>query len=413
VQLLFVGGNVEWVLRQLSTKKQDGENVLEWLSYALGAFRWFKRRHYRSEVIASVQAALFNTSDEALRAIRARYPNLNDLIDKQLYTGQNDETAATIILRQILVDTIPETTPDRNPRIAARLRDWLRNPENVRVKYLLPGGHGQMQPDTDTKLWNLQWSIAFVRSGSRVGKVSESAERYLISGILEALGAPERDFASSPSTTPDLFEKDFNGYETKVSLSRTDVGIVLLDAETGAQITAQRSLTQADLQSVPIEINIGTFVNLTLQDGEIVSCLITPPGNEVYGSMRAFWWALACTTVRTTYAKVIRIDTTMEEFPRIFASAISMWNIAINEARSIDNMRDLIMPMRNVHFEVINEMRDQEDDPVLQMGLDIALAMVLATQAGDPKLEAYAFRCFNRFMWLPGEEPAEFRIHAA
>jgi hypothetical protein len=57
-------------------------------------------------------------------------------------------------------------------------------------------------------------------------------------------------------------------------------------------------------------------------------------------------------------------------------------------------------------------MKEDAEHPAHKMGLEIALAMILATQAGDPKLERYAFQCLNRFIWLPGEEPAEFRQHA-
>lgn len=43
-----------------------------------------------------------------------------------------------------------------------------------------------------------------------------------------------------------------------------------------------------------------------------------------------------------------------------------------------------------------------------KLGLDIALAMVLATQSEDPRLEAFAYQRFKRFLWQPGEEPKEF-----
>jgi hypothetical protein len=48
-----------------------------------------------------------------------------------------------------------------------------------------------------------------------------------------------------------------------------------------------------------------------------------------------------------------------------------------------------------------------------RLGLDIALAMVLATQSEDPKLEAYAYQCFKRFLWQPGEGPIEFQEYQA
>ena len=72
-------------------------------------------------------------------------------------------------------------------------------------------------------------------------------------------------------------------------------------------------------------------------------------------------------------------------------------------------MRDLIMPLRNVHYEVINKLRNETTNEAERLGLDVALAMVLATQSEDAKLEAHAYQCFKRFLWQPGEEPAEFQ----
>jgi hypothetical protein len=46
------------------------------------------------------------------------------------------------------------------------------------------------------------------------------------------------------------------------------------------------------------------------------------------------------------------------------------------------------------------------------LGLEIALAMILATQSEDEKLEKFAFQQFKRFLWQDGEGPQEFRMHA-
>ena len=75
-------------------------------------------------------------------------------------------------------------------------------------------------------------------------------------------------------------------------------------------------------------------------------------------------------------------------------------------------MRDMIVPLRNVHLTVISQMKEKETSEAAKLGLDIALAMVLATQSEDPKLEAFACRRFKRFLWQPGEEPVEFRQFA-
>jgi uncharacterized membrane protein YgcG len=95
---------------------------------------------------------------------------------------------------------------------------------------------------------------------------------------------------------------------------------------------------------------------------------------------------------------------------RVFAEARAMWDIAIKEAGSIERMRDLIVPLCNVHLTVISQMKEKES---AKLGLDIALAMVLATQSEDPRLEAFAYQRFKRFLWQPGEEPREFHRYAA
>lgn len=228
----------------------------------------------------------------------------------------------------------------------------------------------------------------------------------------EVEGHTESPLERTP-THPRLFEADFYGSETKVKLVRSDVGIAMIDAETDGQITVQRSLKQSDLEAVPAGVDTGVFVNLTLQDGEIVSCFISEPENEIYGSMRAFWWSLARRNVWTACLNTLSIKSDTPGFAAVFGQAREMWDEAIKQAGSIDNMRDMIMPMRNIHFEVISKMKAGTENPAQKLGLEIALAMVLATQADDRKLEAYAFRCLNRFIWLPGEEPAEFRQHAA
>src|SRR5688572_1483534 len=93
---------------------------------------------------------------------------------------------------------------------------------------------------------------------------------------------------------------------------------------------------------------------------------------------------------------------------QVHLAARTIWDAAIENAGSIENMRDLIMPLRNQHFEVINGMRMKEQDEATKLGLQIALALVLAVQSEDAKLETYAVECFKQFLWQPGEEPFEF-----
>ena len=64
-------------------------------------------------------------------------------------------------------------------------------------------------------------------------------------------------------------------------------------------------------------------------------------------------------------------------------------------------MREI--PMRNLHLTVISELKAKAEDAADRLGLDIALAMILATQSEDGKLEAFAYQTFKRYLWMPGE----------
>ena len=66
------------------------------------------------------------------------------------------------------------------------------------------------------------------------------------------------------------------------------------------------------------------------------------------------------------------------------------------------------MPMRNIHFEVMNKSIDQAKSQAEKLGIEITLAMVMAIQSEDELLEGHAYRRLRRFLWLPGEEPREF-----
>lgn len=114
-----------------------------------------------------------------------------------------------------------------------------------------------------------------------------------------------------------------------------------------------------------------------------------------------------------TDAKIAATRVSQAAFARVCAAARSMWDIATKKAGSIDTMRGLLVPLRNVYLTVIAQMKEQEPNEASRLGLDIALAMVLATQSEDPKPEAFAFQRFRRFLWLQGEEPREFYVDAA
>lgn len=104
---------------------------------------------------------------------------------------------------------------------------------------------------------------------------------------------------------------------------------------------------------------------------------------------------------------------TSTALPVIHNAARSVWDAAIREAGSIDSMRDMIVPLRNVHFEVIDKLRRECTNKSVALGCAVTLAMVLAVQSEDRALERVAYQAFKQVLWQPGEEPAEFYEHDA
>lgn len=249
----------------------------------------------------------------------------------------------------------------------------------------------------------LEWLLRGFRlyrwaADKRAAAKTEAGEKSSGSDVVVVKPAPWQDPAG------------LSGIEIDVRLSRTNLGILLVD-KAGNTVTVQRSLTQSDLEKIPFDADVVKFINLTLADGSVYSCIVTPPGNEIYGSMRAFWWSLAHGQVFAAILASHRIDRNHPAFESVFMNAKSMWDIAIEKEGSIERMRDLLVPLRNVHFEVISKMIENASSDAEKLGLECARAMVLATQAEDPILEGWACRELGRFIWLPGEEPAEFRSY--
>jgi len=76
-------------------------------------------------------------------------------------------------------------------------------------------------------------------------------------------------------------------------------------------------------------------------------------------------------------------------------------------------MRDLLVYTRNIHLSVITQAIKDESDRDQRTGLRIAFSMILATQSEDRKLEGVAYKRFKKYLWAPGDEPAEFAEHDA
>ncbi len=397
-------------------------------------FAWIDRRKYRGEVLAHLQAALFDTSAAFLGALRSTYPGIGKAIDDGFAEKRPKEAIAVNLAGTVLSDTIEQISDaGRRHRMLEEIQSWAGEPDSI-ARFRADTRHAEIPRDIDALRWKLQWAIVYVSDlydrnlidqkmeswfydeifGALAGKSTQQRQSDRLSTILhESFNLPVlREDDDGPLLPAELGSSDLPalcGVEIKVRLVPTSTGIILLNEDDGQQVTEQRTLTQDDLSKVPLDADGYTFVNFRPPFGDLASCIITKPDTEVYGSMRAFWWSLAKTIVIATDVKTRNTRMTRTAFARVFNEARAMWDIAIKEAGSIDRMRDMIVPLRNVHHTVISQMKETETNEAAKLGLDIALAMVLATQSEDPKLEAYAYQRFKRFLWQPGEESVEFR----
>jgi hypothetical protein len=397
-------------------------------------FKFLERQKYKKQVLGSLYAVLY-LYPRGRDNIVKDYPGVHDAIKSNFADGTKPQRAALLMAGSILANVVETLSPDQRALISGQLgqldmrqvRAMLKDvmagkklPEGIVFGTIMLGVAIMMartyvdDKEAEKSDYDMFASELF---GALAGKSSDERSRERISAVFDEIAPPpkltegdEGPFlprVSGPSDMPPL-----SGTESKVTLVTTPTGIALV-GEDGQQITEQRTFTQEDLQKVPRGLDVYRFVNLRAQSGEIYSCVIAGKDAQVFGSMRAFWWSLAKVTVRMTDVNARMTRMTPTALARVHASARHMWDTAIAEAHSIDNMRDLIMPLRNVHYEVINKLRNEAANEAERLGLDIALAMVLATQSEDPKLEAHAYQCFKRFLWQPGEEPIEFHEYQA
>lgn len=246
-----------------------------------------------------------------------------------------------------------------------------------------------------------------------------SLDLYAALGILQEIRMENDDGPLFAAMDEEKEMPPLSGMQEKVTLIRAANGITMIKESDGQPVTERRSLSQEDLGKVPEDAEEIHFVNLTVpskydkDEKEIYSCLIVQPDSQVFGNMRAFWWSLAKMHVEGITRILGRTKMTEQAYAHVFANAQMMWNIVIEESGTIDHLRDQLVPIRNVHLDVISQMKDQAASDADRLGLDIALAMVLATQSEDKKLEAEAFDRFKKFLWQPGDEPKEFYMHEA
>jgi hypothetical protein len=394
-------------------------------------FTFSKSAKYKSEVLAFLDRFL---SLYALRHgnILQNNPGIQDSISDYFKKGTREFHAALQIACDILCNTVEKMpagdgklTADQisqleMPKIDALLNDVIANkpiPDGMTfntVMYAEPmfwawvtATQGHLK---QSDMVNLGSEII----GALRGKsFDERLREQFQTGIAHLLFKKIREGDDGPFLPVfDMPSRDappLSGTDVKVKLVNTPTGIALVRADNGEQITERRAITQEDLAKVPTGCGAYNFVNLRARSGKIYSCIIA--GGEVIGDMRAFWWALANVTVVNVGNALSVTLMTATALARVHAFARGYWNAAIKDAGSIDQMRDQLIPLRNGYMEVISKRKKETASEADRLGLDIAEAMLLATQSEDAKLEGFAYHCFRQFLWQPGEEPTEFSQH--
>jgi hypothetical protein len=344
-------------------------------------FAWIDRRKYRGEVLAHLQAVLFESSAAFLRTLKSTYPGIDKAIDDGFVEKRSKEALAVNLAGAVLSNAIEQILDaGRRHRIAQEIRSWAREPDNI-VRFRAGARRAEIPPDMDTFQWKLQWAVVYVSDlhdqnlidrqteswfngevfGALAGKSLQQRESERLSTFIhESFNLPAlREGDDGPFFQPTSDRATFPALcvEIKVRLVQTVTGIILVKEDDGQQVSERRALTQDDLSKVPLDADGYTFVNFQPPSGDLASCIITKPDTEVYGGMRAFWWSLAKSNVIATDAKTRATRMTRTAFARVFGEARAMWDIAIKEAGSIDRMRDMIVPLRNAHLTVISQMK--------------------------------------------------------
>lgn len=384
---------------------------------------FLRRRRYRNAVHAQMQAAMFEPHLEFLGKLQA-LPSLADAIDGGFNAKRTAEAQAMQLSSAMLSDAISGLDTDRRESIEREVTAWFASPDFASRFLASAQGAEGIPGEMDPFQWKIQWAVTYAYTQQARNLIDVRTRDLFCGEVLAALAGLFADDVADPGRV--LREGDagavlplvergavpqLSGIEYRVRPIATGTGIILVRADNGQQLTERRSLTQDDLGKLPLDAEGYLFINLRTFSGDLCSCLIVEPEGEPFGDKRAFWWSLARACVVNVDALAARTRMTRAAFDRVSSDARAMWDSAIAEVGSIEHMRDLWIPMRNTHLTVIEQLKDQQTSDAAKLGLDIALAMVLATQSEDRSLEAYAYQRFKRFLWLPGEEPPEFYVH--
>lgn len=395
---------------------------------------YFKRRQHEKATLETLYSVL-NLYPHGPQQVLTDYPGIRAAIKGHYENGMPAPKSAVMIAAMVLAHNFELMDPGERDmlrkqvaainwgdftRMIGELRSGRRRefPDGAMRGTLLVGvaivsvqgmlNSGEIEPG------DLELFISEV-TGGLLGKSSDARSSERITKVLDDM-VPTLSVGDDDKTrvlpsrrwepNPEL-----SGFEADIRLVPGPMGIALVRLDNGEQITQRRSLTQDDLEKIRRDLGSYHFVNLTTRGGEVCSCIIAGPDSEVHGDRRAFWWALARLNVATTTAKANGTPMTEMALAHIHAVGRGLWDEA-TKRDSIDHMRDQLVLMRNTHFTVAQKLIDEQPDEPGKLGLKIAMAMILATQSEDEKLEKFAFQQFKRFLWQEGEEPQEFWMHA-
>jgi hypothetical protein len=396
-------------------------------------FNWLRSNAYRQHVLDTVCLLMVDADGALRRSLLQEYPGIEKAIKSGQDNKRNKDELAITIVQAVFAATIEQMQDhDRLQCIANSLYSWANDGRIGAFKQDVANGHFTEIDGFDLRL---RAALSFIWDMQNDQRVEDDmCHRFLkeIIGALDGLDAAERErrryvdvveniketLKAGEDDDSDLMPVDyerevqegFSGVEYKVQIVSTPSGLVMQREDNGRAVTDRRTLTQDLLGQVPPDAESLIFVNLTLQSGEIYSCIIVEPGGEVFGDQRAAWWSLARTIVRVTEAKANGLRMTAMAHAHLSTVARAVWDSATRET-PIDHMRDQLMQMRHIHFQVINQGMKSAENEAQKLGREIALAMVMAVQSEDEKLERFAFKQFRKFIWVTGEEPKEFWHH--
>jgi hypothetical protein len=398
-------------------------------------FAYFKRSKYRNDVLGCLYALLY-FYPRGRDAILKDYPGVEAAIKSHFENSVSHQSAAVFTASALLANMAETLTIEQRQLIASQIRALPLPQLKAAIRDAMAARPIPDQMTFGTIMFGNALTIAATMA---LDKEIEQADADMVSsevyGVLDGLTAEQRSSERIAATFDEIIPENvlregddgelfsipravpepplLSGTETEVNLVHSALGIAIVRASDGLQIKERRALSQDDLQKIPVGLDSYTFVNLRATSGDIHSCIIAGEDSDVYGDRRAFWWALARVNVSNTSRKLNVVRITATALAMIHKAARTAWDAAIREAGSIEYMRDMIVPIRNVHFTVINNLHGETTNKSLQLGYAVALAMVLAVQSEDRALEGWAYRAFKQVLWQPGEEPSEFYEHDA